>query len=509
MPRIFLLILAITLAPVTAWADAPSLIALIDKACYLTGERLQVSLSLDSSDPSVIAYVEIADNEHLFAQTMVQLQAGRGWAEISLPQSMHSGNYTVTAYTRHSLAQGLAPHSQIISVVNVGHVTRADRITFLQPDSTARPVPYRTYRSGETIEAIAPVEARNARVLTLSLSSCELQIPDYTSLTTSFTLPSAVLPLEYEGHVVASRVVGNHQVNQAYLSRVGKDAYLVEGQQVGEGRWNFYTRSLNGRVATSLTAVNFDGNTIPMDFISPYAKLLPQSPLPALTVACTDQQLRDRNLCAQREQMLVHDTPADTVPHSMLFMGDEPQRFYDLDEWRRFSSVREIILEFLSAVHRRRESGVNFLHVYDPAINQVSPLPALVLLDGMPVYDIDRFLEYDARLLKYVQIYQREYAFGNLLYHGVISFISIRGRLANYKLEAGTQLVNYEYPQLCPEFQAIAPNTRGTLYWNPDVRSATQPVVAPDRPDLYLLQWQWVDAAGQPHSQRGYIEVKQ
>lgn len=509
MPRIFLLILFIALAPITAWADAPSLVALVDKACYLTGERLQVSLTLDASDPSVIAYVEVADNEHLFAQTMVQLQGGRGWAEISLPQSMHSGNYTVTAYTRHSLAQGLAPHSQIISVVNVGHVTRADRITFQQPDSTAQPVPYRIYRPGETIEAIAPVEAHDARALTLSLSSYDLQTPDYSSTRTSFTLPTEVLPLEYEGHVATSRVVGKHNVNQAYLSRVGKDAYLVEGQQAGEERWNFYTRSLNGRVATSLTAINFEGNTVPLEFVSPYAKLLSKEALPALNVACTDQVLRDRNLCAQREQMLIQDTPADTVPHSMLFMGDEPQRFYDLDEWRRFSSVREIILEFLSAVHRRREHGVNFLHVYDPTTNQVSPLPALVLLDGMPVYDIDRFLDYDARLLKYVQIYQREYVFGNLLYHGVISFISMRGRLSNYRLEAGTQLVNYEFPQLRPSFQLIPANTRGTLYWNPDVRTASLQVVAPSRPDLYQIRWQWVDQQGCPHSQIGYVQVKE
>lgn len=535
------------IAAPSASPSAAPLAALIDKACYLTGERLHVSLSLDDTDPSRVVYIEVSDTQHLYAQAMAQLQAGRGWADIALPQTMHSGNYTVTAYTRQMLAQRQQPHTQVISVVNVGHVTRADQITFMQPDSTALPVPYRSYRPGEVIEAIPPVEASDARMLTLTFSAYDLQTPDYSDVQPTFQLPDASLPLEYEGHVVIGRLVGNHDINQSFLSRVGKDALLFEGKPVGEGLFQFYTRGMNGRMATALTAVNHDGNTIPMQFVSPYAKLLPSS-LPALQVYCTDQQLRQRSLSAQREELLSQQLAIpDTLPHSFQFMGDETHRLYDLDEWRRFSSVRQIIVEFLSAVHRRRENGTNFLHIFDPEINKVSALPALVLLDGVPVYDLDRFLDYDARLLKYVQIYSKDYVFGNLVFHGAILFISQRGLLTNYKLEAGTQLVTYDFPQLRPAFQIIAPNVSGTLYWNPDVcptagplhltapgasptatvadtsasvvippasipggsAASASPSAVPPSPSLYQLLWQWLDADGHPHAQRGYIAVTQ
>jgi len=506
MRKLIILIALIALIPSVVMATGLKVVS--DKNCYLTGERLQVSLCIGNDDQSRVAYVEIADSAHLYAQTMVQMEAGRGWGVIALPQSMHSGNYTLTAYTRQMLKEGAQPDYHVISVVNVGHVTRADQITFLQPDSAALPIAYRTYKAGERLEAIAPAETEGARMLTFTMARHDLQTPDYSSYQTTYQLPDTPLPLEYEGHVVSSRVVGKHNINEGFLSRVGREASLFEGHKVSDDRMNFYTRGLNGRVAASLTAVTYEGNTVPLEFVSPYAKLLPHR-LPALQVACSEEQLRERSLTAQREEMLVQQTDTATNYHSAIFMGDEPDKVYDLDEWRRFSSVREIIIEFLSAVHRHKDNGVNFLYIYDPATKQLSKLSALVLLDGMPIYDIDRFLEYDARLLKYVQIYYNNYVFGDLLYHGVISFTSIRGRLANFKLEAGTQLVTYQFPQNRPAFESIGLNTAGTLYWNPDVAPASTLLLsAPAQPGLYLMHWQWVDDEGKVMEQKGYIEVK-
>lgn len=69
----------------------------------------------------------------------------------------------------------------------------------------------------------------------------------------------------------------------------------------------------------------------------------------------------------------------------------------------------------------------------------------MVLLDGMPVYDIDELLDYDAHLIRYVQIYSCDYSFGNSICSGVISFITRSGRLANYRLKDGERLVRYAF----------------------------------------------------------------
>ena len=83
--------------------------------------------------------------------------------------------------------------------------------------------------------------------------------------------------------------------------------------------------------------------------------------------------------------------------------------------------------------------------------NGYSDWPALVLLDGMPVHDMDDILEYDARLLKYIEIYNQVFTFGSSVCQGVISFVSHQGRLSNYKLDEGSKLVMYDFPQDHPQ----------------------------------------------------------
>ena len=70
--------------------------AYTDKDCYLVGERLcvRVDASIDGKpSASRVAYVEISDTLSMYAQCMVALRDGHGWAEIPLPTTMHSGCY--------------------------------------------------------------------------------------------------------------------------------------------------------------------------------------------------------------------------------------------------------------------------------------------------------------------------------------------------------------------------------------------------------------------------------
>ena len=74
-------------------------------------------------------------------------------------------------------------------------------------------------------------------------------------------------------------------------------------------------------------------------------------------------------------------------------------------------------------------------------------LPTLVLIDGMPVIDIERLLTYDARRIHYINIYGGQYTFGNGVYNGILSFITRSGRLTNYPIEPNAQYLVYEFPE--------------------------------------------------------------
>ena len=71
----------------------------------------------------------------------------------------------------------------------------------------------------------------------------------------------------------------------------------------------------------------------------------------------------------------------------------------------------------------------------------------MVLIDGMPVINIDRLLNYDARRVHYINIYGGQFTFGNGVYNGILSFITRSGRLTNYPTEPNVQYLVYEFPK--------------------------------------------------------------
>ena len=244
-----------------------------------------------------------------------------------------------------------------------------------------------------------------------------------------------------------------------------------------------------------------------MEFVSPFAKVLPQA-LPALQVYCSEEDLQRRSLSAQREQAITDWQTVDSLQLSSEYLSAAPHHIYDLDEYTKFSTVREILIEFINGVNRAKIGGVNHLFTIDPATKQYSRWPALVLLDGMPIHDIDDILEYDARLLKYVQIYTDRYTFGSTICQGIISFISQRGRLSNFKMGEGSRLVSYQFPQDHPNFIYPANNNAGTLYWNPCVNESTLTLPALGEPGEYEIIKQRYAADGSVQRTVEVIEVK-
>lgn len=530
MKRIYLLVVQALFLLSSAIASAqPStsehVYAFTDKDCYLAGERLHVSIAITDSHQqlspwSKVAYVELTDVEHLCAQGIVAIDGGRGWADIPLPETLHSGYYQLSVYTRNMPAASPSALCQkVIAVVNTLHITRQDELAIFAPDSLDEngltPLPAQGEEVQNLEEAndfpsafrkvVPSKEDLGQSVLlfsTLTLERCDLEVIHPTTVSTAVSTASddkeaAALPvIEHEGHIVKAQIEGEAAVKTARLVMVGKQAAIYDGQQQSDGTWLFYTNELYGKLPSMLCCYDSLGQSIPMQFVSPYARLL--SPRqPRLEVRCSREDLLARSLSAQREQALTNMLAIDTLQHSRDLFSTEPLLFYDLDEWTRLTSVREILVEFVQNVKRRKVEGVAQLYAYDPIAERYSQWPSLVLLDGVPVHDIDTFLDYDARLLKYVQIYSDRYTFGDTFCQGVISFISQKGRLSNYALDNTKRLVTYDFPQQRPAFLVPEANTSGTLFWNPDATAADAVPSVSLSAGRYQLCWQALDAKGQ------------
>lgn len=273
---------------------------------------------------------------------------------------------------------------------------------------------------------------------------------------------------ETEGHIIKARVRNvydgvtykSHQIHPS-LGIVGKQVHYFEGKMINDTTAVFYTYGLHGKQPLVLSAASYTGVSLPIEMISPFAKLLPKK-LPHLVFHYKRSEVEARSLEMQRHQIAIapakkelqlgsyEDAAAEEgVPldYDNTLFGEKPDLTYDLDEYRQFLTVKEVLLEYVSYVQRTKVDGVPQLMVRDEQGIYDSSWPAMVFIDGMPVIDVDRLLNYDARRIHYVNIYRKKYTFGNGIYNGIVSLVSRSGRLTNYPTEPNTQYVVYEFPE--------------------------------------------------------------
>ena len=401
-----------------------------DRTWYLAGEPMQVSVGTEGA---LIAYAELCDQTSLAAGVVISLDQGRGIGTIELPADMHSGYYMLSVYTRDNALVT----RRLIAIVNPLHRSQDDDITWLaiaDGDSLSYPSMPRGERlSYDEMSVEKPVDIR-----------------------------------ETEGHIIRARIANvyrgttyhSHQINPS-LSIVGKQVHYFEGRMVNDTTALFFTHGLHGKQPLVLSAATYDGQSIPIEMISPFEVLLPKQ-LPHLIFHYRRSEVEQRSLAMQRHQLAIapekrelqlgdyaDDTAEDGVPldYDDTIYGTRPDLSYNLDEYRQFFTVKDVITEYVHLVHRVRINGLPQLVVRSNDAPYDSKWPAMVFIDGMPVIDIERLLNYDARRIHYINIYAHQYVFGNYVYNGILSFITRSGRLTNYKTEPNVQYLVYDFPE--------------------------------------------------------------
>jgi hypothetical protein len=395
--RIFSLTAALVLALSSFAASIET-----DRSWYLAGEAMKISVTLDNA---VIAYAELCDTHRLASGVLIGLKENKGTGTIELPADLHSGYYVLSVYTRDN-ANVI---QRLVAIVNPLRKSGDDDIEWVVDDG---------------------------------LSFGETQAP------VAMTAQKAVDIRETEGHIIKARVrnVGNFKTNQITpsLSVIGKQIHYFEGKMVNDTTAVFYTYGVNGRQSIVISALSSTGTSLPIEMMSPFATLVPKQ-LPHLVFHYNRREVEDRSLDMQRHQMVRNQEPVVSRYDETAY-GTKPDLSYNLDEYRQFLSIREVLLEYVNCVKNTKVNGRAQLVVRSPEASFDSSLPTLVLIDGMPVINTERLLSYDARRIHYINIYGGQYTFGNGVYNGILSFVTRSGRLTNYPVEPNMQYLDYDFP---------------------------------------------------------------
>ena len=386
-----------------------------DRTWYLAGEVMRVSVE---TDPALTAYAELCDTQGMAVGVVMSLHEGKGSGTIELPAELHSGYYVLSVYTRDNanVAQ------QLVAVVNPLRKSVDDDVEWVK---------------------LADSESESFATTDVSPNT--------------FLLPPSSKPVdvcETEGHVIRARIKNVYDGRTfkgseitPSLSIIGKQIHYFEGKMENDSMAVFNTYGIHGKQPLVLSAVSSDGVSLPIEMISPFAVLLPKK-LPHLVFHYKRSEVEARSLEMQRHQKAVKEQPA-VVPldYDDTVYGTKPDLSYNLDEYRQFLTIREVLVEYVICVSKRKVNDVQKLFVSLDQIPNVNSWPSLVLIDGMPVIDVERLLSYDARRIHHINIYGGQYTFGHGVYNGILSFITRSGQLTNYPTERNTQYLVYDFPE--------------------------------------------------------------
>jgi len=170
---------------------------------------------------------------------------------------------------------------------------------------------------------------------------------------------------------------------------------------------------------------------------------------------------------------------SDTIAAVHNFFGN-PVRTIRISDFIELSDIREVVKEIIPEVVLFRKDRQPALKVISSNPYQIFNNQALVLLDGVPVNDIDKLLSISARELESVEIINSRYFYADYVFEGIISFITKKGKLSSLEetnsffrqvFEGCLEREDFYSPAYDSDSAMLSriPDFRNTLFWKSDV----------------------------------------
>ena len=483
-----------------------------DKDCYVAGEDIWVKLYVVDSrfQPSLFSktgYVEICDAQRPQMQLKLALEDGSGSGKMEIPSHLPSGIYELSAYTRYMRNEGESVFfKRQIAIINAGQQSPSDRMMLIDPEEKqweAKPeetnIQVKTdadaYFGRSLVRLSIDDLPENTMDLVVSVSREDslVFLPETDKrgwIRQMTTKPEAIhssqwIP-ELEGHIITARLtpMPREDLFMPNIAFVGKDIRYINGQVNREdGATSFYTTDVYGPQEVVVSVAPIEGREsapYQMTILSPFSESLPDS-LPALQVRLKNKSLEERYIGTQLKEVFEADTfPDPDFQKNYYYLGTPIS--YDLDNYNRFNTLGETIFEFVDRLRVHSIDGKKRIRVFLDETESFNINNALVLLDGVPVYEHEDLLKYNPRHLKTINLYSNSrYVFGGDVFDGIISFITYTGNLPIFQLREESRLFVYDCPLLpsalmTPDYSddkvknSRKPDFRHTLYWNPFIK---------------------------------------
>ncbi|HEY4205581.1 MAG TPA: hypothetical protein VGM31_02170 [Puia sp.] len=306
--------------------------------------------------------------------------------------------------------------------------------------------------------------------------------------------PTVDFPPEYNGAIITGRIV-NTQTGaagddvQGFLAVPGTRTQFGSAYSDESGRIKFELKDFYGGSEVIVQTNPLTDSIYRIDISSPFSDIYTARPLPPFSLSRSDSGiLADKNFDMQvlnrYAGMRLKQFQFPAFDTSTFYV--HPDFSYLLDNYTRFTTMEEVMREYVVMMLVKRGKEQTHLPLLDIGeVNRFFDKDPLVLIDGVPVFNLNKLMDLDPLKLRKLETVHQKFFLGSTDFDGVMNWVSYKGDLAGYTLDANATVIDYEGLQLEREFyspiygteQAAEdhlPDYRNVLYWAPELQVASK-----------------------------------
>jgi hypothetical protein len=335
---------------------------------------------------------------------------------------------------------------------------------------------------------------------------------------------------EYTDHLITAKVVNAASGSPAkdivvYLSVPGKRVQLYAAKSDSLGKLLFNTKQLFGPGEIIAQTDSERDTAFRIDVLSPFSEQYAKYALPQFSLTPMMQKAVEEHSLAMQVQNIYAANKIkqfyDPGVDSSGFYG-KPYKTYLLDNYTRFTTMEEVLREYIREVNVVRSQKRYHIKVLND--NGFLDGDPLVLLDDVPVFNIDKVMAIDPLKVKKLEVMRNRYYYGPSVQEGILSYTTYKGDLGGVEIDPRAVILDYEGMQLQREFyspvydtdraiKSRMPDFRSLLYWSPDVSTNSAgkgqlSFYTSDQTGKYIGLVQGLTADGDAGSQYFNFDVK-
>ena len=513
-----------------------------DRDIYITGEQVWLkvyelnSLSHTPWEISKVVYLELLDKSNFpVKQLKVKTDGRSGSSVFVLPDNISSGNYVIRAYTNwmknwpedlyfHMTISVINPFENIdhFGILSDSTVTNLNnrQTNFIFEEGNGEILNEKTgYMKDDNLFNFTIVPEKKGystreKVKVEILATDREGNPVKTDLAVSVAKSSVVKPAvnfsfndsndidyltgrmskqdylpELEGHLISgyirSRTAGESLKNiDLSLALVGKTARCQFGKTDENGQFNFVVKEtgMNEIVIQPLSA---DLNEYYVELNQPFSNKFSNYKPTSLYID-SSKLMEINNVIVSMQinniyESLRHSNPENSILSIPDFYG-KPENTIKMTDYIELTSVREVVKEIIPNVYTLKQNGRSDFKLINKFRGQPFENKPLILLDGIPIYDIDKVLNINSKEIERIDVINTRYFFSEYVFDGIVSFVTDKGNLSAIEFDNSIFRQVYEGYQrqnifYCPDYstdlmrESRIPDFRNTLYWKPDLQT--------------------------------------